>query len=90
MIPTPEQALEWLKEYNEGEFHLLHGQTVGDVLRWFALDLGYEAEADFWQAVGLLHDLDFERWPEEHCVKVVELLRVRVSVRSQVIPPWEQ
>ena len=75
MIPTPEQAYELLKQYNEGDFLLKHGRTVGDVLRWYAIDQGYEAEADYWQAVGYLHDIDFERWPDEHCVKCVELLR---------------
>ena len=77
MIPTPEQAMELLKEYNEEPFHIKHGQTVGDVLRWFACELGFAQEADFWQVVGYLHDLDFERWPEEHCVKCQELMRQR-------------
>ena len=75
MIPAPEQAYELLKEYNEGEFHLKHGCIVGDVMRWYALELGYGDEADFWQTVGILHDLDFERWPEEHCTKEQELMR---------------
>lgn len=74
MIPTPEEAYALLKQYNEGEFHLKHGQIVGDVLRWFAEDQGYGDEADFWQTVGILHDLDFERWPEEHCVKSQQLM----------------
>ena len=77
MIPTPEEALSLLEEYNKGEFHLKHGRIVGDVLRWYAQELGYGDEADFWQAVGILHDLDFEQWPEEHCVKEQELLRAR-------------
>ena len=75
MIPTPEEAWELLCEYNEGEFHRKHGRIVGDVLRWYAVKLGYENEADFWQAVGILHDLDFEQWPEQHCLKEQELLR---------------
>ena len=75
MIPTPEQALELLMQYNEEPFHIKHGRTVGDVLRWYAVELGFGEEADFWQVVGYLHDIDFERWPEEHCVKCVELLR---------------
>ncbi len=75
MIPTPEQAWDLLKQYNEGEFHLKHGRIVGDVLRYFAVELGYGGEADFWQAVGILHDLDFEQWPEQHCTKEQELLR---------------
>ena len=75
MIPTPEEAWELLCEYNEGEFHRKHGRIVGDVLRWYAVKLGYENEADFWQAVGILHDLDFEQWPQQHCLKEQELLR---------------
>ena len=75
MIPTPQQAYELLKEYNEGEFHLKHGRIVGDVMQWYANELGYGQDADFWQTVGILHDLDFERWPEEHCIKSQELMR---------------
>ena len=75
MIPTPEEAWELLCEYNEGDFHRKHGRIVGDVLRWYAVKLGYENEADFWQAVGILHDLDFEQWPQQHCLKEQELLR---------------
>lgn len=77
MIPTPEQAWDLLCEYNEGDFHRKHGRIVGDVLRWYANELGYGDEADFWQAVGILHDLDFEQWPEQHCTKEQELLRER-------------
>lgn len=77
MIPAPEQAWELLCEYNEGDFHRKHGRIVGDVLRWYANELGYGDEADFWQAVGVLHDLDFEQWPEQHCTKEQELLRER-------------
>ena len=77
MIPTPEEAWALLCEYNQGEFHRKHGRIVGDVLRWYADELGYGEEADFWEAVGLLHDLDFEQWPEEHCIKEQELLRQR-------------
>ena len=77
MIPTPEQAWELLCEYNEGDFHRKHGRIVGDVLRWYANELGYGDEADFWQAVGILHDLDFEQWHEQHCTKEQELLRER-------------
>ena len=74
---TYDKAYGLLKEYNEGEFHLRHARTVGDVMRWFAEELGYGDEADFWQVVGLLHDLDFERYPEEHCVKSQEIMRER-------------
>ena len=77
MIPTPEEAWSLLCEYNEGDFHRKHGRIVGDVLRWYAEKLGYGEEADFWEAVGILHDLDFERWPEQHCIKEQELLRER-------------
>lgn len=75
MVPTPEQAFELLKQYNEGEFHQKHGQIVGDVMGWFARELGYGDEADFWQTVGILHDLDFELYPDEHCIKSQELMR---------------
>lgn len=75
MIPTPQEAYELLKQYNEGDFHLKHGRTVGDVMRWFAVELGYGEEADFWQTVGILHDLDFERWPEDHCTRGMDLMR---------------
>ena len=77
MIPTPEQAWELLCEFNEGDFHRKHGRTVGDVMRWFAQELGFGEEAGVWEAVGILHDLDFEQWPEEHCVKSQELMRQR-------------
>lgn len=75
MIPTPKEAWELLCEYNQGEFHQKHGRIVGDVMRWFAQELGYDEEADFWEAVGILHDLDFEQWPEQHCIKEQELLQ---------------
>ena len=68
-------ALKLLQTYNHEPFHLLHGLTVEGVMRWFAQDLGYGADADFWAMAGLLHDIDFERWPEEHCKKAPELLR---------------
>lgn len=77
MIPTPAQAWDLLCEYNQGEFHRKHGRIVGDVLRWYAQQLGYGGEADFWEAVGILHDLDFEQWPDQHCTKEQELLRQR-------------
>ena len=75
MIPTPEEAFEILKEYNEGDFHLKHGRIVGDCMRWFAQELGYGEEADFWQTVGILHDLDFEQYPDQHCLKSQEIMR---------------
>jgi len=72
---TKEEALSLLEEYNKGEFHLKHGRIVGDVMRWFANELGYGDEADFWETVGILHDLDFEMYPEEHCIKEQEIMR---------------
>lgn len=72
---TKEESLSLLEEYNKGEFHLKHGRIVGDVMRWFANELGYGDEADFWETVGILHDLDFEMYPEEHCVKEQEIMR---------------
>ena len=77
MIPTPEQASELLCEYNEGDFHRKHGRIVGDVLRWYANELGYGDEVDFWGIVGLLHDLDFERYPDQHCIRSQEIMRER-------------
>lgn len=71
---TREQGLALLKTYNKEAFHLRHAFTVEAVMEWYAQELGYGEEASFWGMVGLLHDLDFEQWPEEHCVKVRELL----------------
>ena len=69
------KAWELLRAYNKDHFHLQHALTVEAVMRWFANDLGYGAEADYWGVVGLLHDIDFELYPEQHCVKCVELLQ---------------
>ncbi len=71
---TREQALDLLKTYNQEPFHIQHALTVESVLRWYAQELGYLQDQDFWGLVGLLHDLDFEKWPEEHCVKAQSLL----------------
>ncbi|MCI9161774.1 MAG: hydrolase [Lachnospiraceae bacterium] len=71
---TREAALALLKQYNQEEFHILHGLTVEGVMRWFARDLGYGAEEDYWGITGLLHDIDFEQYPEQHCRKAPELL----------------
>ena len=68
-------ALALLKKYNKDEFHLRHAYTVEAVMRWYANELGYVDDADFWANVGLLHDVDFENWPEEHCAKAPELLK---------------
>ena len=72
-----DQALALLKEYNEGDFHLKHAYIVSDVMGWFAEKLGYGDEKDFWTIVGLLHDLDFEQYPDEHCTKSQEIMRER-------------
>ena len=71
---TREQALALLQKYNKEPFHIQHGLTVEGVMRWFAKELGYGEEADFWGLCGLLHDVDFEMYPEEHCKKAPELL----------------
>ena len=72
---TRERALEALKKYNREPFHILHALTVEGVMRWFAQDQGYGEEEDFWGIAGLLHDIDFEMYPEQHCGKAPELLR---------------
>ncbi|MBP3311530.1 MAG: hydrolase [Butyricicoccus sp.] len=74
---TREQAWALLTEYNKDAFHLRHAVTVEGVMRWMAEQLGYGDEADFWANVGLLHDLDFEMYPEEHCIKSQEIMRER-------------
>ena len=71
---THESALELLRKYNKEPFHILHGLTVEGCMRWYAKELGYGDEEDFWAAAGLLHDIDFEQYPKEHCQKAVELL----------------
>ena len=72
---TREQALELLKKYNKEPFHIQHALTVEGVMRWYAKELGYGAEEEFWGITGLLHDIDFELYPDEHCKKAPELLR---------------
>ena len=64
-----------LKQYNKEPFHIQHALTVEGVMRWYAGELGYGDEADYWAITGLLHDIDFERYPEEHCQKAPELLK---------------
>ena len=71
---TRGQALSLLQKYNKEPFHIQHGLTVEGVMRWFAKELGYGEEANFWGLCGLLHDVDFEMYPEEHCKKAPELL----------------
>ena len=70
-----QQALALLKEYNAEPFHILHALTVEGVMRWFAKDQGFADEAERWGLIGLLHDIDFERWPEEHCKRASEVLK---------------
>ena len=71
---TRQQAWDLLTKYNHEPFHLRHALTVEAVMGWFARELGYGDREEFWRLVGLLHDLDFEQWPEEHCVKAKELM----------------
>ena len=72
---TRDQAYELLTKYNKEPFHIQHALTVEGVMRWSAPELGHGDEADFWAIVGLLHDIDFELYPEQHCQKAPELLR---------------
>ena len=72
---TREKAFELLKKYNKDPFHIQYGLTVEAVMRWYANELGYGDDAEYWGIVGLLHDIDFEIYPEEHCLKAPELLR---------------
>jgi predicted hydrolase (HD superfamily) len=72
---TRQQAWELLKQYNKDPFHLQHALTVEGVMRWFAKDQGFGGDEEFWGTVGLLHDIDFEQFPDQHCLKAPELLR---------------
>ena len=71
---TRPQALDLLRQYNKEPFHIQHALTVEGVMRWYANELGHSDEADYWATVGLLHDIDFELYPEQHCQKAPELL----------------
>ena len=71
---TEKQAVELLLKYNKDSFHLQHAITVQSVMKWYAQKLGYSEDAENWGLVGLLHDIDFEKYPEEHCIKAPELL----------------
>ena len=84
MSMNREQAWSLLTAYNEEPFHLRHGITVEHVMGWFAQELGYSDEKEYWSIVGLLHDLDFERWPDEHCIKSQELMR-EAGVEESII-----
>lgn len=70
-----EQAWELLQKYNKDPFHIRHALTVEGVMKWYAKELGYEEDAEYWGIVGLLHDIDFEQYPDAHCIKAPELLR---------------
>jgi predicted hydrolase (HD superfamily) len=70
-----DQAWELLKKHNKDLFHLQHALTVEGIMRWYARELGYGEDEEFWGIVGLLHDIDFEEFPAEHCIKAPELLR---------------
>lgn len=70
-----EEAFDLLKEYNKDSFHIRHALTVEGVMKYFAKKLGYGNEEEFWGTVGLLHDLDFEQYPEKHCIKSQEIMK---------------
>ncbi|MCI8453894.1 MAG: hydrolase [Lachnospiraceae bacterium] len=72
---TRQKAIALLREHNKESFHVLHGLTVGGVLKWYAKELGYGDEADFWEICGILHDIDFEEYPDEHCLVAPRLLK---------------
>lgn len=79
-----EKALELLMKYNKEPFHIMHGLTVSGVMKWYAQELGYGDDAEYWSIVGLLHDIDFGMFPQEHCVKAPELLR-EAAVSEEMI-----
>lgn len=72
---TREEALDLLKKYNTEPFHILHALTVEGVMKWYARELGFEEDILYWGNTGLLHDIDFELYPDEHCKKAPELLK---------------
>ena len=82
-IPTPEQAYALTAQYNKEQFHLEHAKIVGKVMAWYAKEYDPERIA-FWETVGLLHDIDFEQWPEQHCIKAQSLLK-ELDVDDEVI-----
>lgn len=81
---TRDEALKLLMKYNKEPFHIYHGLTVEGVMKWFANELGYSDDAEFWGIVGLLHDVDFEQYPKEHCLKAPQLLK-EAGVSDDVI-----
>ncbi len=78
------KAFELLTEYNKDIFHIRHALTVEEVMKWYANDLGYEENSEYWGIVGLLHDIDFEKYPDQHCIKAPELLR-KAGVGEDII-----
>ena len=72
---TREEAYDLLKKYNKDPFHIQHALTVEAVMKWYAEELGFGADAEYWGIVGLLHDIDFELYPEEHCIKAAAQIR---------------
>ena len=81
---TRDDALKLLQKFNKEPFHIYHGLTVEGVMKWFADELGYSEDKEFWGIVGLLHDIDFEEYPNEHCIKAPELLKT-AGVSDDVI-----
>lgn len=81
---TRQEALEILMKYNKEQFHILHALTVEGVMRWYAKELGYEQDIDFWGIAGLLHDIDYEMYPNEHCIKAEEILK-NENVEEEII-----
>ena len=81
---TRQAALELLMKYNKESFHILHGLTVEGVMRWYANELGYGDAADFWAMAGLLHDVDFEMYPDQHCIKAPDLL-AEVNASAELV-----
>ena len=84
MAMTRQQAWDLLTQYNKEPFHLRHAITVEHVMGWYADQFGYGTDKEFWSVVGLLHDLDFEQWPEEHCKKSQELMR-QAGVEESIV-----
>ena len=84
MAMTRQQAWDLLTQYNKEPFHLRHAITVEHVMGWYADQLGYGTDKEFWSVVGLLHDLDFEQWPEEHCKQSQELMR-QAGVEDSIV-----
>lgn len=83
-IPSRDEAFDLLIEFNKDEFHLKHARVVEGAMKYFARELGYGSEEEFWGIVGLLHDLDFEVYPDQHCIKSQEIMKER-DLDEQII-----